>query len=155
MVRIAPNEVSLDDPEAVKQLYGHATEFKKAPWYYASGGIHPEVSIDLFTDTDEKRHAKNRRHVANAYSMTALVEMEEFVDNCSKVFMERLGEFAQSKERFDLGHWLQCYAVRFLSLKYVERFMLFLCYLLAFCVGNLVFWSRLGYLEVILWDLGS
>lgn len=60
VVRIAPNEVSLDDPEAVKQIYGHATEFKKAPWYYASGGIHPEVSIDLFTDTDEKRHAKNR-----------------------------------------------------------------------------------------------
>jgi len=125
VVRIAPNEVSLDDPEAIKVLYGHATEFKKAPWYYASGGIHPEVSIDLFTDTDEKRHAKNRRRVANAYSMTALVEMEEFVDNCSKVFMERFGEFAQSKERYDLGHWLQCYAVRFLSLEDVERFMLF------------------------------
>jgi hypothetical protein len=112
VVRIGPNEVSLDDPEAVKQIYGHATEFKKAPWYYASGGIHPEHGVDLFTDTDEKNHSKNRRKVANAYSMTALVEMEEFVDNCSRVFMERLGEFAQNKEMFDLGHWLQCYAVR-------------------------------------------
>jgi hypothetical protein len=46
--------------------------------------------------------------------MTALLEMEEFVDNCSAVFMERLGEFAQNKQMFDLGHWLQCYAVGFL-----------------------------------------
>jgi hypothetical protein len=60
VVRIGPNEVSLDDPEAVKQIYGHATEFKKALWYYASGGIHPEHTVDLFTDTDEKNHSKNR-----------------------------------------------------------------------------------------------
>jgi hypothetical protein len=112
VVRIAPNEVSLDDPEAVKVIYGHATEFIKAPWYYASGGIHPEVNgYDLFTDRDEKRHAANRRKVANAYSMTALLEMEPFVDGCSSLFVTRLGEFADNKSTFDLGHWLQCYAV--------------------------------------------
>jgi Cytochrome P450 len=115
-VRIAPNEVSLDDPEAVKIIYGHATEFIKAPWYYASGGIHADRDgADLFTDTDEKRHSANRRKVANAYSMTALLEMEQFVDNCSSVFVKRLGEFADSKATFDLGHWLQCYAVLSLS----------------------------------------
>jgi hypothetical protein len=103
--------VSLDDPEAVKVIYGHATEFIKAPWYWANGGIHPETGIDLFTDRDEKRHSANRRKVANAYSMTALVEMEQFVDTCSDIFMTRLGEFADSKNSFDLGHWLQCYAV--------------------------------------------
>jgi Cytochrome P450 len=110
-VRIAPNEVSLDDPEAVKTIYGHATLFIKAPWYYAQGGIHPEQGMDLFTDEDEKRHSANRRKVANAYSMTALVEMEQFVDKCSAIFMQRLGEFADSNAAFDMGHWLQCYAV--------------------------------------------
>jgi len=60
VVRIAPNEVILDDPQAVKTIYGHATEFIKAPWYYASGGIHPEIGNDLLTDRDKKRHAKNR-----------------------------------------------------------------------------------------------
>lgn len=112
-MRIAPNEVSLDDPEAVQMIYGHATKFIKAPWYYAQGGIHPETGMDLFTDEDEKRHSANRRKVANAYSMTALVEMEQFVDLCSAIFMTRLGEFAGSKTTFDMGHWLQCYAVRF------------------------------------------
>ena len=105
--------MSLDDPEAVKVIYGHATEFIKAPWYWANGGIHPEKNVDLFTDRDEKRHSANRRKVTNAYSMTALLEMEQFVDTCSEIFMTRLGEFADKKESFDLGHWLQCYAVFF------------------------------------------
>jgi Cytochrome P450 len=111
IVRIGPNEVSLDDPESVKIIYGHATEFIKGPWYYASGSIHPENGVDLFTDTNEKRHSFNRRKVANAYSMTALLEMEQFVDNCSAIFMVRLGEFAENHGSMDLGHWLQCYAV--------------------------------------------
>jgi hypothetical protein len=34
-VRIAPNEVSLDDQEAVNVTYGNATLFIKSPWYYA------------------------------------------------------------------------------------------------------------------------
>jgi hypothetical protein len=110
IVRIAPNEVSIDDPEAVKVIYGHATEFIKAPWYYASGPIHTDTGIDLFTDTNEKRHAANRRKVANAYSMTALLEMEPFVDQCASGFETRLREFADTKTTFDLGHWLQCYA---------------------------------------------
>jgi hypothetical protein len=110
IVRIAPNEVSIDDPEAVKVIYGHATEFIKAPWYYASGPIHAGTGVDLFTDTNEKRHAANRRKVANAYSMTALLEMEPFVDQCASVFETRLCEFADTKTTFDLGHWLQCYA---------------------------------------------
>lgn len=32
IVRIAPNEFSIDDPDAVKIIYGHSTEFPKADW---------------------------------------------------------------------------------------------------------------------------
>ena len=32
IVRIAPNEFSIDDPNVVKIIYGHSTEFPKADW---------------------------------------------------------------------------------------------------------------------------
>jgi Cytochrome P450 len=67
--------------------------------------------MGLFTDEDEKRHSANRRKVVNAYSMTALVEMEQFVDECTAIFMQRLREFADFNTALDMGHWLQCYAV--------------------------------------------
>lgn len=57
-------------------IYRNATEFIKALWYYASGGIHPGKGINLFTKTDNKRHTANRRMTANAYSMMAFLEME-------------------------------------------------------------------------------
>lgn len=42
--------------------------------------------------------------------MTSLVHYEQFVDHCADIFTRRLIEFAESGERFNLGHWFQCYA---------------------------------------------
>lgn len=48
--------------------------------------------------------------VANGFSMTALLEMEEYVSNCVALFGARLGEFADYKQPIDMGLWLQYYA---------------------------------------------
>lgn len=42
--------------------------------------------------------------------MTALLEMEDFVSECVKLFEQRLAQFAHSSKSIDMGHWLQCYA---------------------------------------------
>lgn len=42
--------------------------------------------------------------------MTALLEMEDFVSKCVKVFETRMREFATSGQSLDMAHWLQCYA---------------------------------------------
>lgn len=128
MVRIAPNEYSIDDPEATKEIYGlgshfvkvclkfckviycHAFNISKSPWYIASGNPDPHATADLFTDLDPKRHAVNRRKVASLYSMTNLVQMEPFVNDCTGILVKRFTEFAQRGEGVDMGHWLQCYA---------------------------------------------
>ena len=54
--------------------------------------------------------AANRRKVAALYSMTNLVQMEPFVDECSDLLVKRFKEFAQAGRQMDMGHWLQCYA---------------------------------------------
>jgi len=48
--------------------------------------------------------------VAALYSMTNLVQMEPFVDECSDLLVKRFKEFAQAGRQMDMGHWLQCYA---------------------------------------------
>lgn len=76
-------------------------------WYEASD---PPGGHSLFTDSNIKRHAHDRRMVASGFSMTALLEMEDFVSDCVKVFETRLREFADNGHPVDMGHWLQCYA---------------------------------------------
>ncbi|PVH85443.1 cytochrome P450 [Cadophora sp. DSE1049] len=110
VVRIAPDEYSIDDPEATKEIYGLGGNFVKSPWYIASSNPDPHATPDLFTDLDPKRHAANRRKVAALYSMTNLVQMEPFVDECTGILVKRFREFAVAGRQVDMGHWLQCYA---------------------------------------------
>ncbi|KAJ5805942.1 uncharacterized protein N7503_003544, partial [Penicillium pulvis] len=109
VVRIAPGQYSIDDPEAIKIIYSHSSPFIKAPWYQASANANPE-SHDLFTDRNPRRHSENRRKVAALYSMTSLVAMEAYVSECTSVLFQRLSELAASAQTFDLQQWMQYYA---------------------------------------------
>ena len=108
-MRIAPNEVSISDPEALKTIYAVNSGFTKTDFYdpFAS---HISPNEDLFTQRDEKLHAYRRRFVNNLYSLASILESEQFVDSCTSVLMKRLDEFAESGATMDLGTWLQMYA---------------------------------------------
>ncbi|OIW35197.1 cytochrome P450 [Coniochaeta ligniaria NRRL 30616] len=108
IVRIAPFEVSIDDPEeSLRVIYGPGTRFTKSRWYEASD---PPGAHSLFTDADIRRHAHERRLVSSGFSMTSLLAMEDFVSECVKVFEARMTGFADSGQSVDMAHWLQCYA---------------------------------------------
>lgn len=65
---------------------------------------------NMLTYCDEKEHARHRRAVGNAYIMSSVLDSEQYVNQCSKLFMQRLGEMADAGKPLDLGHWLQMYA---------------------------------------------
>ena len=55
--------------------------------------------------------------------MSSLIHYESFVDRCADIFVNRLGEFADSKKTFNLGHWFQCYAFDVIgNITFGERF---------------------------------
>jgi cytochrome P450 len=66
--------------------------------------------MNLFSTRDEMFHREQKRPVANAYSMTSLLELEPAVDSCTEIFINQLARFANSKKPVDLGMWLQYYA---------------------------------------------
>lgn len=63
--------------------------------------------FDLFAERDEKVHGKNRSLVSRAYTMTSLTDLEPYVDDTIKVFLDKM---AEAKGRVDLGKWVQLYA---------------------------------------------
>ena len=81
----------------------------------------------LFGDTDPHHHALQRRKFASSYSMTSLVGYEPFVNNCTKLFAEKLSDIAKRNEKIDLAHWFQCYAFD--------------------VIGEITFGHRFGFLE--------
>ncbi|KAF2141537.1 uncharacterized protein K452DRAFT_250217 [Aplosporella prunicola CBS 121167] len=110
IVRVAPNWFSIDDPAAIRTIYGHGTRFVKAPWYVASGD--PDAHTDdIFSGRDPELHRLNRRKVASLYSMSMLLKMEEAVDATVRVMHARLREMARHAEPVNLQRWMQCYAL--------------------------------------------
>ncbi|KAH6684786.1 cytochrome P450 oxidoreductase [Halenospora varia] len=108
IVRVAPNQFSINDPAAVKIIYGPKTAFRKSSWYLSSSV--PGTPHSIFVDPDIKRHGANRRQISSAYSMSTLVQLEPFIDHCTSILRARLDDFVASKRSFDLPHWMQCYA---------------------------------------------
>jgi hypothetical protein len=69
---------------------------------------------NLFNTTNDKYHAKLRRAVANAYSMSTLVNFEPLVDSTITAFVEALEKHFADKKTFasvcDFGEWLHFFA---------------------------------------------
>ena len=75
-------------------------------WYTVWAMVEP----DLFSLQDEKKHGARRRNVANAYAMSTLLGMEEYVDQCSTLLLREFAKFAKASKACDLSPWLQYYA---------------------------------------------
>ncbi|KGO49055.1 Cytochrome P450, E-class, group I [Penicillium expansum] len=128
LVRIGPNHVSVSDPTAVPIIYGLNKGFTKTALYpIQSISWNKKAQVNLFSGRDEKFHREQKRQVANAYSMTSLLELEPAVDSCTRIFASKLGSQADQKKPIDLGVWLQYYAFD--------------------VVGEFVFAKKLGFLE--------
>jgi len=77
---------------------------------------------------DESDHAKTKRQIAHAYSLSTLVEFEPLVDSTAEVFLDTLDRrYAQTGTVCDLGRWLQFFAFD--------------------VIGELTFSRRLGFVE--------
>ena len=105
MVRLAPNELSCSDPEAIKIIYGIKSGFTKTDFYRPWRA--DALGVDHFSNTDVRSHAKRRRTVNNVYSLSNILQSERYIDTCSELFVQRMGEYADAGEIVDLGGWLQ------------------------------------------------
>lgn len=109
ILRVAPNWYSIDDIDAVKQLYGLQTKMVKSDWYAVWG--EPQFpSRDFFTAIDPAYHAQLRRRFGHMYSMTTMRSYEPFVGDCISSLLEKFDTLASSGKIFNLQYWMQCFA---------------------------------------------
>ncbi|KAM0327641.1 hypothetical protein ACHAQA_005934 [Verticillium albo-atrum] len=119
IIRYGPNRYSINDPEAVKLIYGLGNSFPKSSWYstWSSPG-----QWSIFGDQSVRRHAQNRKQYQSTYAMSALVHYESFVDDCADLFVQRLSELSTADQSVDMRHWFQCYAFDVIGLiTYAKR----------------------------------
>lgn len=110
LVRIAPNEVSCADPMAVKELYRVQQPLEKSDFYHVWQNTAFGKHKDNFSVINETEHASRRRIVNPVYSLSNVLQSEPYIDVCSRLFVQKLGKFADGGIPIDMGRWLQMYA---------------------------------------------
>lgn len=125
VVRISPNECSLDDPDAVKIIYRTRDELVKVGTTllddiyepadrhqgerYSGWGL-PGVEPMIFTQRDIERHSQRTKEVSGLYSNSVLHNMEGPVDRVIEALFDRLYEFAERGEVVEISDWLHYFA---------------------------------------------
>ncbi|KAL7622548.1 hypothetical protein AAE478_008055 [Parahypoxylon ruwenzoriense] len=108
IVRYGVRSVSITDPEVVGVVYGSRAGFITASSYKVLVGIQNGKEVpSLISTTDEARHGALRRSVANAFTPTASLEYEKWID---ETIEELLGTVSR-KKTFDLSSMILWYTM--------------------------------------------
>ncbi|KAF2472740.1 cytochrome P450, partial [Lindgomyces ingoldianus] len=110
LVRIAPNEVSVSDPAAIPKIFRTQRPLQKTDYYLVYRNTDITKQPDMFTSIDEVEHANYRKIVNPIYLMSSVLKSEDAIDECTTLFLKRLGEHADQRREIDFGEWLEMYA---------------------------------------------
>lgn len=146
IIRVSPEQYSLSDPAAIKQIYGIQSTMEKGPWYKIWA---PPGFPNLFAETDRNVHAGLRRALGSYYTMSAIKSYELYVNNCVNVLQENFDRLAMQGDTIDLQRWMQAYAFDVIG-EVTVRFS-FSLYLRLPCLLTKIycfqFGSRIGFME--------
>ncbi|KAH7070390.1 cytochrome P450 [Paraphoma chrysanthemicola] len=107
VVRVAPNEVSIVDKYAMKNLYGHGHNAQKTSWYDV---WNPPGRTAIFSVTEKKTHAFLRKRVTGAFSMSSILKYEQYIQSCLDLLLYKLKKPAGSGQVIDIAHFTDALA---------------------------------------------
>ncbi|PVI00442.1 cytochrome P450 monooxygenase-like protein [Periconia macrospinosa] len=100
-VRVAPNMISVTDPDAWRDIYGHGSKTpipKEYDFYFA--GANGIATIISSNDTD---HTRMRRLLNHAFSDQALRSQEHIIQGYISLFISKLHEKASQNVPVDIS----------------------------------------------------
>ncbi|KAH7022261.1 putative P450 monooxygenase [Ilyonectria destructans] len=109
MVRVGPNHVSIADSQCISQIYSITSKFYKSNFYVLFDADTGTAKVPtVFSVRSQSMHKTMKRPIANAYSMSSMIELEPAANACTEIFERKLQE--KQGAPIDLGTWLHWYA---------------------------------------------
>ncbi|KAI7944773.1 hypothetical protein MJO28_010468 [Puccinia striiformis f. sp. tritici] len=87
-VRIAPNELSIADPDAIAVVLGHGTGTTKSKFYDAFVAIHR----GLFNTRDRADHTRKRKIISSTFSQKSILEFEPYIADTLACFLRKMDQ---------------------------------------------------------------
>ncbi|KAI0456033.1 cytochrome P450 [Xylaria acuta] len=104
VVRYGVKCISISDPEVINAVYGSRAGFITADSYKVLLGYQNGKDIPSLVSTrNEKQHGALRRSVANAFTPTAALDYEKWIDVTIEELLESVARKSTRKSTFDLA----------------------------------------------------
>jgi benzoate 4-monooxygenase len=105
VIRVAPNHIIFNTPEAIKDIYGVLALTRgvvKDELYdrMAGDGAH-----DLVQLRDRNEHSSRRKAIANAFAAKTVVNMEPVIGKAVAQLIENLDGFVEEKRAVNIRYW--------------------------------------------------
>ncbi|KIW28136.1 uncharacterized protein PV07_07818 [Cladophialophora immunda] len=120
VLRVAPNMLMFNDPQAVKDIYGHlaARKIVKDVFYdKIAGDVH-----DIVNTRDHDDHGRKRKYLANSFALKTVVDMEPVIRKNFKNLLVRIDAFCAASEAdpkaqqsFNIRQWLNYFTLDVIS----------------------------------------
>ncbi|KAF2724387.1 putative cytochrome P450 [Polychaeton citri CBS 116435] len=122
IVRISPDEASVVDLAATREIHKITGGFKKTPWYKAFTNY---GTNNMFTMIDVKEHSNRRRLLGQPLSDSALKAVRPLVMQKTKLAISKLKEQLEEEGHMDVLRWFHYMAIDIISdLSFGESFAL-------------------------------
>ncbi|ROT39072.1 cytochrome P450 [Sodiomyces alkalinus F11] len=116
IVRTGPNMIDVDLPELMCTIFHIRNGWPKTEFYHGSSALMDDGQIvyNLFSQTDPKKHKKEKGPIAKHYSTASIADLEPHMNTmiemlCSQLETRCLGG-AEAPNEFDLSDWILYYA---------------------------------------------
>ena len=86
-VRIAPNHVSIADPDALQEMYGYSSGALKGELY--EGFVVFAENPSMFSTRRRDVHSRKRKYLSHVMSMKSIQELEPIILRHQQVLVER------------------------------------------------------------------
>lgn len=106
-VRIAPNHLSISDPAAMNDIYGHGANFLKDAWYDGGAGEYRHMA-----DARVKaEHQAKRKMLAHVFAQKTIANLEPVISDTIAVLVARVEEHIKEEKTINMRRYLNCFTI--------------------------------------------
>ncbi|KAM0804317.1 cytochrome P450 oxidoreductase [Usnea florida] len=127
VVRVGPNALSFQDPQAMRDIFGAGKNWNKSDLYFVNAPVSKgKYAHTLFSSTDPTWHKNVRRAMNPFFTRTAVLTYEPFVERTIQAFLteidHRFADKGGSRGVIDFHNWLSFFTFDVISdLTYSKR----------------------------------
>ncbi|KAH6665928.1 cytochrome P450 [Halenospora varia] len=110
-VRIAPNHISISDPQALVDIYGHGANFMKDAWYGGGAGEYRHMA-----DSRVKlEHQKKRKMLAHLFAQKTIANLEPVMAETTAVLVAQVDKHIASGKEINMRRYLNYFTIDLFS----------------------------------------